>query len=336
MRDLLVDLSNACRDDRLGGKETADWHRLDLLIGVWKRDINPDTDFYFVADNNLARYFRNKGDRDRWQQLTASDTLKSVEHADTEILRLAFETGASVLSCDKFDAHRRQFPWVNDDQQHFWEWSANPQQGVVIRRRSMGHLPAADLTRAEEKSTLKALGLSDEDPLLNRLWRCCKPGCKYSDRQAVTRVPAKSQDRAICPLCHTPLIDLGERPRARRLKLVNAESRLVDTKGLADGQNVTVGRGEGVNVWDVSLAGPCDGVSRKHARLDVRAGQVVVTDLGSTNGTWVANWNPAVRTWLEPVKVECATTLRARDRIELPNGLWIEQSGARYVVPEFL
>ncbi len=120
------------------------------------------------------------------------------------------------------------------------------------------------------------------------------------------------------------------------MKVVSQEGKTVDTLSLAEGQNVVVGRGPGVNVWDLASLAPCEEISRRHARLEVRAGQVVVTDLGSTNGTSVANWNPTARTWLAPAKVEGSVTLRARDRIELPNYLCIEQSGARYVVPQIL
>lgn len=336
MRDLLVDLSNACRDERLGGGEVADWARLDRLIGTWQRDINPHTDFYFIADDSLSRHFRLSQDRMRWRDMGARGILESVPHADTTILMLALKTGASVLSCDRFMAHRRDFPWVDDDQQHFWDWTTTSQQEVLIKRRAMGRFPAADLTRAEEESALKALGLSDGDPLMDNLWRCTTYRCRYGDKPAVTRLPAKSQGRAICPICRAPLVNLGPRPRARRLKLISPEGETVDTLSLAEGQNVVVGRGPGVNVWDLSPLAPCDEVSRQHARLEVRAGQVVVTDLGSTNGTSVANWNPTARTWLAPTNVDGSVTLRARDRVELPNYLCIEQSGARYVVPQLL
>ncbi len=155
MRDLLVDLSNACRDERLGGGEVADWARLDRLIATWLRDINPDTDFYFIADDSLSGHFRASQDLMRWKHMRTQGILESVPHADTRVLALALKTGASVLSCDRFMAHRRDFPWVDDDQQHFWDWTTNSQHEVLIQRRAMGHFPAADLTRAEEQSALR-------------------------------------------------------------------------------------------------------------------------------------------------------------------------------------
>jgi len=55
------------------------------------------------------------------------------------------------------------------------------------------------------------------------------------------------------------------------------------TLPLRPGVPVVVGRGGGA---DLALDDP--DVSRPHARLDVAGGEAVVTDLGSTNGTWLA------------------------------------------------
>lgn len=336
VHDLIVDLSNACRDSRLGDSgKVADWNRLSQLIDVWRRDINADTDFYYVADNSLARYFRGK-DRELWQKMETGGSFSQAPNADTEILRRAHQTGASVLSCDKFAAHRRSFPWVDDDQQHFWDWTSTNEQGVVIRRRSMGHFAAADLTRAEEESELKARGLRHGDELLSRVWCCRTYGCSYGDRPAVTRIPGSSGGRAMCPDCRQPLIDLGPRPKARRLKAVDGAGNLLGTMALGEEQVVTLGSRPGVNVWSLEGMQGYEYVSRQHARLEVRGGQVVVTDLGSTGGTRVANWNPSEMHWLPGVNVTGPTTLKARDRIELPGGLFIEQSGAKYVIPDLL
>jgi pSer/pThr/pTyr-binding forkhead associated (FHA) protein len=49
-----------------------------------------------------------------------------------------------------------------------------------------------------------------------------------------------------------------------------------------DGRPLTIGRGSDA---DVVVADPL--VSRRHARLAQRAGRLVLTDLGSTNGTRV-------------------------------------------------
>jgi hypothetical protein len=67
-------------------------------------------------------------------------------------------------------------------------------------------------------------------------------------------------------------------PGARNVRLVSADGR---TYPVAIGSTV-IGRGDQAN-----LRLPDVGISRRHARLDFDGGQVVLTDLGSTNGTMV-------------------------------------------------
>src|SRR5687767_10396260 len=65
---------------------------------------------------------------------------------------------------------------------------------------------------------------------------------------------------------------------ARNVRLVSGDGR---TYPLAIGQTV-IGRGDQAN-----MRLPDVGISRRHARLDFDGAQVVLTDLGSTNGTMV-------------------------------------------------
>jgi hypothetical protein len=64
----------------------------------------------------------------------------------------------------------------------------------------------------------------------------------------------------------------------RNIRLVSGDGR---TYPLAIGQTV-IGRGDQAN-----MRLPDVGISRRHARLDFDGAQVVLTDLGSTNGTMV-------------------------------------------------
>lgn len=66
--------------------------------------------------------------------------------------------------------------------------------------------------------------------------------------------------------------------RTGNVRLVSADGR---TYPVAIGSTV-IGRGDQAN-----LRLPDVGISRRHARLDFDGGQVVLTDLGSTNGTMV-------------------------------------------------
>ncbi|MER6593452.1 type III secretion system (T3SS) inner membrane Yop/YscD-like protein [Micromonospora palomenae] len=70
----------------------------------------------------------------------------------------------------------------------------------------------------------------------------------------------------------------GHGAGARNVRLVSGDGR---TYPLQMGSTV-IGRGDQAN-----LRLPDVGISRRHARLDFDGGQVVLTDLGSTNGTMV-------------------------------------------------
>ncbi|WP_348650566.1 DUF3662 and FHA domain-containing protein [Catellatospora sp. KI3] len=70
----------------------------------------------------------------------------------------------------------------------------------------------------------------------------------------------------------------GGAPGTRNVRLVSGDGR---TFPLAIG-STTIGRGDQAN-----LRLPDVGISRRHARLDFDGAQVVLTDLGSTNGTMV-------------------------------------------------
>jgi hypothetical protein len=69
-----------------------------------------------------------------------------------------------------------------------------------------------------------------------------------------------------------------QQPGGRAVRLVSGDGR---TYPLQIGSTV-IGRGDQAN-----LRLPDVGISRRHARLDFDGGQVVLTDLGSTNGTMV-------------------------------------------------
>jgi pSer/pThr/pTyr-binding forkhead associated (FHA) protein len=80
---------------------------------------------------------------------------------------------------------------------------------------------------------------------------------------------------------------------------------------LVFGEPVRLGRHEPGAVGEG--LGACPNVSRLHAQLELRSEGVIVTDLGSTNGTFVgeSRLEPGV-----PTEVSANTTLRfAADRV---------------------
>ena len=73
----------------------------------------------------------------------------------------------------------------------------------------------------------------------------------------------------------------AKRGKAARQLVVTA-GQLAGTRITLGDNQITIGRGDQAN-----LRLPDVGISRRHARLDYDGNQVVLTDLGSTNGTMV-------------------------------------------------
>ena len=85
---------------------------------------------------------------------------------------------------------------------------------------------------------------------------------------------------------------------------------------LADGDSYTIGRNEDCDLV-VSEGYP----SRQHARISVKEGQVVLEDLGSTNGTYV-----------NKRQIDTPTTIKPGDVIAVPEYYGrVDSLGARYV-----
>ncbi|GAB4508499.1 MAG: hypothetical protein OHK0046_01130 [Anaerolineae bacterium] len=76
-------------------------------------------------------------------------------------------------------------------------------------------------------------------------------------------------------------------------ELVMVVRGMVERLMLYDGMTIILGRGTGEDdtIYQVDLR-PYDasqrGVSRQHASIDMHDGTLYLTDLGSTNGTWLA------------------------------------------------
>lgn len=338
MFDLLIDAANACRDPFLGEGGRSEWERVDRLLAAWREQVNPHSSPLLICDESVFGDLRGHPSAvNRWQEMKRAGILVPAKEADEELLARAYETRATVLSRDRFLGWQRREPWIVGNDWQFWYWKTVGRE-VRIEHQPIPRAPDFDVSRAEENDELKARGLTQEDleqgRLLSRVYACRNRGCYYGNRDALTRIPGRSSGAPRCPVCGSRLDDLGPRPRSRRLKLTGPDLRTLSTKGLADEQVIIVGRGAGVNVWNIEDFGSCPQVSRKHARLEFRGGQIVVHDLGSTNGTFVQQWQSSEGHWGPDTRVSGATTLRARDRVVLPGGYHVEQSGLKYVIPE--
>src|SRR3954470_24283446 len=100
---VIVDLSNVCRDESLSDSPNrAAWSRFERLMQAWREQIEPNPQGIALADENL-RFLFGPADRREFELAERSGLVRVVSGAaDTEILRWAETSGASVLSKDRF------------------------------------------------------------------------------------------------------------------------------------------------------------------------------------------------------------------------------------------
>ena len=145
---------------------------------------------------------------------------------------------------------------------------AGPVAGGVHRRAGAGRSTATSSSRSSGATgwTPACSGSPPRSTPAARSRRC-RPG----GYDAAAGLPAVRPGRRLRP-------PPGHGAARRNVRLVSGDGR---TYPLQMGSTV-IGRGDQAN-----LRLPDVGISRRHARLDFDGGQVVLTDLGSTNGTMV-------------------------------------------------
>ena len=219
--DLLVDLSNVCRDKDLGGRAAASWERYTLVLAAWREQVNKDSVVLAIADNNLFGLLVTMQDKSAFVAAQGRGDVITAPDADPVILDKARETGAAVLSHDGFVGHRRRHGWIQGDAEHFWSWSALPGGRVRIQRRDMRVRSDYTLTSAAERDERKAKNLlyTDGVPLLERVWVCRRPSCPRSEEEPLTVPPLLWHGRALCPDCRYEVEDIGEREPGRLMKV---------------------------------------------------------------------------------------------------------------------
>lgn len=334
--DLLVDLSNVCRDKALGGAAVASWERYRKVLDAWRQQINKDSVVLAVADDSLFRLLSTMQDRSAFVAAQARGEVESAPDADPVILDAARETGAAVLSKDGYVGHRRRHDWIQGDAEHFWSWTTAPGGGIKITRRDMRVRSDFTMTRAAERDERKAKNLlhTDGTPLLDRLWRCVGDACPRAQEDPLGVPPLLWHGEVLCPDCRQPVDDAGERDAGRVVKVKIGDEELLRFAVL-ERRVLTVGRGDGDDVLDLGSLHPrAAAVSRRHLELELRGGQAVVTDLGSSNGTSIQRWDPARRGWSagQPLVGGQTATLLPRDRLVLGGVVVLEQSAREYVV----
>lgn len=335
---LIVDLSNVCRDEALGeSPNKASWSRFERVMQAWQDQMGTIPQGVAIADENL-RFLFGPADRRQFELAERSGLVRAVPGAaDAEILRWAEASGAAVLSRDRFVGHRRQHPWIQGATDRFFRWERADSGDVRVVAADMGTAGKYSISRGEETDFLKGRGLdprreSDRE-LLAHAYRCTNPGCltaKFSpDRLLVP--PAKSERQPVCPGCKQPLEDLGPRPRAVELVIEHGEGELA-RKLLEEGSEITLGRSDLPRPSDEQTAQAVGRVSRSHLQVHIERSQLRIRDLESRNGTTVCRWDSVARSHSDPVKVAAGEQIELghRDVALLGGAVRLRRSGQQF------
>jgi hypothetical protein len=334
--DLVVDVANVSREERLGGKYRPSWRALVEIVTAWGDRFGTPR-VVLACDRGL-----DFGEhQDEFEQLARWGAaarpwplvLTGLHDADPVILKIAAETGASVLSRDRFLDHRRDHPWIGGTADRVFSWQVADTGRVEIVARRMLVTGEFTMSEAEQARADKRRGLRDDvlDEALRWHFRCTTDGCVLRERfpARLRDLPIARNGRLICPQCKRPVQRLERRRVSRAVKL-SAGSRAVRV-GVEAGDSIVVGRDERGLANRVLSPGDLRKISSRHLRISFDGKDVVVTDLGSTNGTVIETWSARDRERRAAVDLRAGdpVVLRPNDHVTLAGVVQVALSGHR-------
>lgn len=336
--DLIVDLSNVCSQPVLGQGPPVTLERLKSATEVFGASEGlEDVAVFAVADESLIPRLGDPQEKRQLRQLVQDGLVEMLPGADERILELVALTGLPAMSWDGFGGHRDVFPWIQGDTDHFVKIVEKPRGTLALERREMGVLLERDVSQRAEIDALKAAHLltargEPDATVLGRWWRCTDKRCSlFGDKRTQGQpVPLRARGQVLCSLHRTPLTDAGERP-AQVQVVLQLNGKAVGRLTITAGQEPTVlGRVAGPSQFDLTTLAPeqaLTSVSRQHLALQLVGTDLLVTDLGTTNGTERVNGKDGTVTALLPHEPR---PLAPRDRLRLPDALELRMSGRRF------
>lgn len=120
--EIVVDLSNVCRDEDVPptGRGATLRRFATVMRGLINEFGRPPRGLA-IADRSLMRYLSPK-ERDVLRKMIRDGYAEEADGADGELLRIADETGARVVSMDLFRGHRRRYAWIQGSTDRFVGW----------------------------------------------------------------------------------------------------------------------------------------------------------------------------------------------------------------------
>lgn len=340
--ELVIDLSNICRNRSLvSSGEVARWDRILKVLEIWNSKFPhfKKPKVRMVADKNLRFKFVNR-DLAQFKEAVRLGYVIETEKADPVLLDLAESFNCLILSNDNYVGYQAERPWIHDPQQkRFVQIRVD---GSEIFLNEVIHLERTGFSksRAEEKDRLKNnridLNNDAKSDLLKSIFRCDNRNCirrAILPEGAISTPERGSDNTAICPGCHEPLTRVGESSKTVVLKLTDKKSKRVLRIPLEVGRELVLGRvASDLSLAEVLKEPELARVSRTHAKVGFNGKQLYFEDLGSSNGSTIAYWEPG------PLKLSIEQridknqriVINPRDLIVLAGVLEIQRSGRRY------
>ncbi|MGK5742562.1 FHA domain-containing protein [Micromonospora sp. URMC 103] len=326
----VVDLAEVIRFQDIDGGRPASLLRLGMVIDALSRQLEEDSvQVYAVVHRALLSDADLTSNERMVVRRWADDGLVEVlDSPGDRMLEIADLLGLPVLTRVRLDGLRGRFPWLVE------------QPGRVLAPvpgaggpTFVAHVGGGDTPVAGDRSPVGA-------KLLAREWRCPEAGCAlfgsggggaFADLARVQRSPAAQAPPTLrngvptCPRHGTRLRDVGPRPRTEVLA-VRIGGLVRRRFVLSEEQPVLVGRapeGDGAIVLGQWLNDEARRwISRNHLRLELRVGEVIVTDV-STNGSGIRPGGSMAEGERVPLAPKQSRVLAENDMVELYPGVQV-------------
>lgn len=334
---VIIDGANVAGDGRLPGCGKFCWDRVDAVKQAWKRQVDTDATFIVFMDTAAGNQLGSSCKRD-YKRERDGGQVKEISFADPEILLLAEQTDAAVISGDLFKDARRRHPWLEGNCDQFFALEVE-HDSILIVTRDMGTPSDFSKTRAEERSELKERGADITKPAVEKAmrmaYRCDTEACwlhKY-DPGHYTGVPdLTSPQQPRCAVCRQPLMTLGEAPRLVQLKFTDSHKSKLERRTFPPGASFIIGRDTSDELVSMVLTADIGLVSRRHARFDWDGSDLSLTDLDSKNGTTIRRWAGKQRGYEPPIRINGTVSLHSRDEVCLAGVLMITRSARSFTL----
>ncbi|GGM28828.1 MULTISPECIES: FHA domain-containing protein [Micromonospora] len=331
----VLDLAEVIRYQDLDGGRPANLLRLGMVIDALSRQLEEDSvPVYAVVHRALLSDADLTSNERMVVRRWADDGLVEVlDNPGDRMLEVADLLGLPVLTRGRLDGLRGRYPWVAEQPGRVV--APVPGQGgpAFVAHVGNGTTPV--------EGTPSPVGAQ----LLARKWRCPESGCAlfgggggggaFADLAAVDRAPAGQPPPTLrngvptCPRHGARLGDAGPRPRTqvlavsvggmvRRRFVLSADEPVLVGRAPEQAGGITLGQwlNDEARRW----------ISRSHVQFELRAGEVVVTDV-STNGSGIRPGGSMDEADRLPLNPRQSRILDGGDMVELYPGVQVGRPG---------